>query len=37
MITAVASFYRFHARHGVKAGEVLRVMHAPGRGYDLRL
>jgi hypothetical protein len=32
-LAAVASFYRFHARHGVKAGEVLRVMQAPGRGY----
>jgi site-specific recombinase XerD len=33
-LAAVASFYRFHARHGVKAGEVLRVMQAPGRGYS---
>ena len=32
-LATVASFYRFHARHGVKAGEVLRVMQAPGRGY----
>src|ERR1700740_1736888 len=32
-LAAVASFYRFHARHGVKAGGVLRVMQAPGRGY----
>ena len=32
-LAALASFYQFHARHGVKAGEVLRVMQAPGRGY----
>jgi integrase/recombinase XerD len=32
-LAAVVSFYRFHARHGVKAGGVLRVMQAPGRGY----
>ena len=32
-LAAVASFYRFHARHGVKAREVLGVMQAPGRGY----
>ena len=32
-LAAVSAFYRFHARHGVKAGEVLRVMQAPGRGY----
>jgi integrase/recombinase XerD len=31
-LAAVASFYRFHARHGVKAGGVLRVMQAPSRG-----
>jgi integrase/recombinase XerD len=28
-LAAVASFYRFHARHGVKAGGVLRVTRAP--------
>jgi len=32
-LAAVASFYRFHARHEVKAGEVLRAMQVPGRGY----
>jgi integrase/recombinase XerD len=32
-LAAVASFYRFHARHGAKAGEVLRAIQAPGRGY----
>jgi integrase/recombinase XerD len=32
-LAAVASFYRFHSRHGKKAGEVLRAMQAPGRGY----
>ena len=30
---AVASFYRFHARHGAKAAGVLRAIQAPGRGY----
>jgi integrase/recombinase XerD len=29
---ALASFYQFHARHGVRVGELLRVM-PPGRGY----
>jgi integrase/recombinase XerD len=28
-LAALASFYQFHARHGVKAGEALRVMQAP--------
>ena len=32
-LAALASFYQFHARHGVKAGEVLRVMQRPGCGY----
>ena len=32
-LAAVTSFYRFHARHAVKPGEVLRVMQAPGPGY----
>ena len=32
-LAAVASFYRFHARHGVKAAGVLRAIQAPGRGY----
>ncbi len=32
-LAAVASFYRFHARHGAKAVGVLRVIQAPGRGY----
>jgi site-specific recombinase XerD len=32
-LAAVASFYQFHARHGEKAGEVLRAMQVPGRGY----
>ncbi len=32
-LAAVASFYRFHARHGARAGEVLRAIQAPGRGY----
>jgi integrase/recombinase XerD len=32
-LAAVASFYLFHSRHGAKAGEVLRGMQAPGRGY----
>jgi site-specific recombinase XerD len=32
-LAAVASFYRFHARHGAKAAGVLRSIQAPGRGY----
>jgi integrase/recombinase XerD len=32
-LAAVASFYRFHARHGAKAAGVLRAIQAPGRGY----
>ena len=32
-LAAVASFYRFHAGHGVKAAGVLRAIQAPGRGY----
>ena len=29
----MASFYRFHARHGAKAAGVLRAIQTPGRGY----
>ena len=32
-LAAVASFCRFHARHGAKAAGVLRAIQAPGRGY----
>ncbi len=32
-LAAVASFYRFHARHDAKAAGVLQVMQAPGRSY----
>ena len=32
-LAAVASFYRFHARHGAEAAGVLRAVQAPGRGY----
>jgi integrase/recombinase XerD len=35
-LAAVASFYRFHARHGAKAAGVLRAIQAPGRGYAAR-
>jgi integrase/recombinase XerD len=30
-LAAVASFYRFQARHGAKAAGVLRAIQAPGR------
>ena len=32
-LAAVASFYRFHARHGAKAAGVLQAIQAPGRSY----
>jgi integrase/recombinase XerD len=31
-LAALASFYQFHARHGVAAGGLLRVLRPPGRG-----
>ena len=32
-LAAVASFYRFHARHGAKAAGVPQAIQAPGRSY----